>query len=127
MWVLTRGAVETGAGEATTSPSQAQVWGLCRAVGLEHPEFWGGLVDLPAEFDARAGARLVSAFVDGREDQVAVRESAAFVRRLVRAEPRRGGGEDWVPRGTVLLTGVRARSGSVSGSGLPNAARRGWC
>ncbi|MDT0444128.1 SDR family NAD(P)-dependent oxidoreductase [Streptomyces sp. DSM 41886] len=105
VWVVTRGAVQTGAGEATTSPAQAQVWGLGRAVGLEHPDFWGGLIDLPAEFDAQSAARLVSVLADGREDQVALRPSGVFLRRLVRAEARAGGREAWQPRGTVLLTG----------------------
>ncbi len=105
LWVLTRGAVQTGAGEVTTSPVQAQVWGLGRAVGLEHPQFWGGLIDLPTEFDAQTAARFAAVLADGREDQVALRPSGMFLRRLVRAEPRPGDRQDWTPRGTVLLTG----------------------
>nr|WP_312871207.1 SDR family NAD(P)-dependent oxidoreductase [Streptomyces lonarensis] len=105
LWVLTRGAVQTGAGEVTSSPVQAQVWGLGRAVGLEHPDTWGGLVDLPVEFDAESGVRLAAVLADGREDQVALRESATHIRRLVRAEPKPRGGAAWQPRGTVLLTG----------------------
>ena len=47
LWVLTRGAVAAGAGEVPVSPAQAQVWGLGRVAALEHPDRWGGLVDLP--------------------------------------------------------------------------------
>ncbi len=118
VWMLTRGAVQTGAGEATTSPVQAQVWGLGRTVGLERPDFWGGLVDLPAEFDAETGSRLVSVLADGREDQVAVRPSGVFLRRLVRAEARRSEAAGWTPRGAVLLTGGTGSIGPHIGSWL---------
>ncbi|MEV0375941.1 beta-ketoacyl synthase N-terminal-like domain-containing protein, partial [Streptomyces sp. NPDC050636] len=48
LWIATRGAVVATPGEALVSPVQAQVWGLGRVVGLEHPDRWGGLIDLPA-------------------------------------------------------------------------------
>ncbi|MFD6045923.1 KR domain-containing protein, partial [Streptomyces koyangensis] len=119
VWLLTRGAVQTGAGEATSSPAQAQVWGLGRAVGLEHPEFWGGLVDLPAEFDARTGERLATVLAEGgHEDQVALRDSGSFVRRLNRAEPRPTDRQPWSPRGTVLLTGGTGSVGTYVGKWL---------
>ncbi|WP_419998927.1 type I polyketide synthase [Streptomyces boninensis] len=73
LWVLTRGAVGTGAGDPVVSPVQAQVWGLGVTAGLELAGRWGGLIDLPAVWDARAGGRLVSVLADGGEDQVAIR------------------------------------------------------
>ncbi|MGW2283083.1 SDR family oxidoreductase, partial [Streptomyces sp. NPDC001770] len=118
LWVLTRGAVAVGAGEVTTSPVQAQVWGLGRAVGLEHADRWGGLVDLPPVVDAEAAARLVGVFAGGREDQVAVRSSGVFLRRLVRAETRRVESAGWSPRGTVLLTGGTGSIGVCIGPWL---------
>ncbi|WP_419998928.1 SDR family NAD(P)-dependent oxidoreductase [Streptomyces boninensis] len=118
VWMLTRGAVQAGAGEVTTRPGQTAVWGLGRAVGLERPELWGGLIDLPAEFTARSGAGLVSALAGGREDQVALRASAPLVRRLVRAEPRPAERQPWSPRGTVLLTGGTGSIGVSVGDWL---------
>ena len=47
VWVLTRGAVCTGPGDELVSPVQGQVWGLGRVAALEHPDRWGGLIDLP--------------------------------------------------------------------------------
>ncbi|MFH8559249.1 type I polyketide synthase [Streptomyces celluloflavus] len=125
LWILTRGAVRTGPDEVLTSPVQAQVWGLGRAVGLEHPDRWGGLIDLPPVFDARVGARLVAVLADGREDQVALRSSGVLLRRLVRAEARRKGVKesgDWTPKGTVLLTGG---TGSIGARVAPWLADRG--
>nr|BFD89957.1 hypothetical protein KitaXyl93_13170 [Kitasatospora sp. Xyl93] len=118
LWVLTRGAVQVTDGEVTTSPIQTQVWGLGRTVGLEHADRWGGLVDLPPVVDADAAARLVGVFADGGEDQVAVRPSGVFLRRLVRAEARRVEPEGWSPRGTVLLTGGTGSIGVCIGPWL---------
>ncbi|WP_416873262.1 type I polyketide synthase [Kitasatospora sp. SC0581] len=118
LWVLTRGAVQVAADEVTTSPVQTQVWGLGRTVGLEHADRWGGLLDLPPVLDAEAAARLVGVLADGSEDQVAVRPSGVFLRRLVRAEARRVESEDWSPRGTVLLTGGTGSIGVCIGPWL---------
>ena len=54
-------------GEALSSPVQAQCWGLGRAVALEHPERWGGLVDLPpVPGEPDAGSQCL---VSGIEDE----------------------------------------------------------
>ncbi|MEH0656618.1 SDR family NAD(P)-dependent oxidoreductase [Streptomyces stelliscabiei] len=107
LWCATRGAVTTGRDDAVTSPGQHMVWGLGRCAALEHPQRWGGLVDLPDTLDERAAARLCG-ILAGRddEDQVAVRHSGAYGRRLVRARPAGPARADaWQPRGTVLVTG----------------------
>ncbi|SCL53933.1 type I polyketide synthase [Micromonospora eburnea] len=107
MWLVTSGAVSAGDWDPLASTAQAQVWGLGRVAGLEHPERWGGLIDVPSPLDERAAQRVVSVLADGNgEDQVAIRDSGAFVRRLRRAPrgtvpPAPG----WRPRGTVLVTG----------------------
>ncbi|GAA2477719.1 type I polyketide synthase [Streptomyces longisporus] len=111
LWVATRGAVAVGPGEVVVAAVQAQVWGLGRVVGLEHPDRWGGLVDLPEVVDERAGARLVAVLAGCGEDQVAVRSGGVFGRRLVHAS-RPGGGVSWSPRGGVLVTGG---TGAVAG------------
>ncbi|MFE9769906.1 SDR family NAD(P)-dependent oxidoreductase, partial [Streptomyces sp. NPDC005808] len=106
LWCLTRGAVSVGAADRLVSPAQAAVWGLGRVAGLELPQRWGGLLDLPAELDERATARLceVLATGDKAEDQLALRDQGVFVRRLVRARLD-GGPGDWQPTGTVLVIG----------------------
>ncbi len=111
LWAVTRGAVATGSGDTPAIPAQAQVWGLGRVVGLEHPHRWGGLIDLPAAWDDRAASRLCAVLADGAEDQVAIRTSGITVRRLVRAEPRRASGAEWASRGTVLVTGATGAIG----------------
>ncbi|WP_275563140.1 hypothetical protein, partial [Streptomyces sp. 5-6(2022)] len=68
------------------SVEQAAVWGLGRVAGLEAPERWGGLLDLPEVWDARVADRLVGVVSGGAgETEAAVRASGVFGRRIVRA------------------------------------------
>ncbi|WP_411138119.1 type I polyketide synthase, partial [Streptomyces sp. C10] len=117
LWCVTRGAVATGGspGEdgAPVNPDQAGIWGLGRVAALEHPERWGGLIDMPGQAggqpaaDGRPAALVARILAAGDdEDQLAVRGAALFGRRLIPAPvagvtPRRS----WRPRGTVLVTG----------------------
>ncbi|MEU9968285.1 type I polyketide synthase [Streptomyces malaysiensis] len=108
LWCATRGAVSTGGADRLDSATQAQVWGYGRVVALEQPERWGGLIDLPETVDERALDRLAAVLAgSGDEDQVAIRATGVFVRRLAPA-PRTAAtsaAEPWTPRGTVLVTG----------------------
>ncbi|MFE0062855.1 type I polyketide synthase, partial [Streptomyces sp. NPDC059003] len=105
LWSLTSQAVPVAKWDAVTRPGQAAVWGLGRVAALEHPDRWGGLVDVPTEADARAARRVLNALAAAEEDQIALRASGLFGRRLVRA-PRQPGAEGaWTPSGTVLITG----------------------
>ncbi|WP_461087920.1 SDR family NAD(P)-dependent oxidoreductase, partial [Streptomyces deserti] len=90
LWAVTCGAVSVGASDPLRSVTQTQVWGLGRVVGLEHPDAWGGLIDLPETVDERTSGRLVDVLVHSgpsgsEEDQLALRPAAVFARRLVRA------------------------------------------
>ncbi|WP_434095681.1 SDR family NAD(P)-dependent oxidoreductase, partial [Streptomyces humidus] len=106
LWIATRGAVSTGRADRPAAPLQAQAWGLGRIAALEYPQRFGGLVDLPPELDDRALARLVAALSGAaQEDQVAVRGSGLFTRRLERAALPHPAPADWRPSGTVLVTG----------------------
>jgi NAD(P)-dependent dehydrogenase (short-subunit alcohol dehydrogenase family)/acyl carrier protein len=107
LWVLTQGAVAEGEGltsQPGPSPAQAMAWGLGRVAGLEHPDRWGGLVDVPPILDDRAAARLGAVLAGCGEDQVAIRGAGILARRLVHAPPP-GTGKPWTPRGTALVTG----------------------
>ncbi|WP_373287996.1 type I polyketide synthase [Streptomyces lasiicapitis] len=108
LWCGTRGAVSVGRSDRLVSPVQSMVWGLGRIVGAEYPQRWGGAVDLPETVDSRAAARLVGVLAGAEgEDQVAVRGSGVFAKRMVRAaaaEDAEGRGS-WQSRGSVLVTG----------------------
>ncbi|WP_369154137.1 type I polyketide synthase [Streptomyces sp. R02] len=146
LWAVTAGAAGVLGHEAPAAPEQAAVWGLGRAAALEHPQLWGGLVDLPAgtltAVAPDVARRLCAVLAGGTgEDQTAVRPDGTFLRRLehVPADAPAGTQADWT--GTVLLTGATGALGlrtaawlaergatrivavSRSGAGSPGAAR----
>ncbi|MGW3208923.1 type I polyketide synthase [Streptomyces sp. NPDC001135] len=109
LWCLTSGAVAVSGSDTVRDARHAQVWGLGRTVALEQPRRWGGLIDLPETVDDQAAARLTDILGQGltgrwEEDQLAVRTSGVFARRLAHA-PARPASRRWQPRGTVLVTG----------------------
>ncbi|WP_267975650.1 type I polyketide synthase, partial [Streptomyces lomondensis] len=115
LWCLTRSAVSVGRSDGPVRTEQAMNWGFGRVVALEHPERWGGLIDLPEILDDRAWTRICGVLSGGEdaEDQVAVRASGVFGRRLQRARSGQGStGARWTPRGTVLITGGTGALGS---------------
>ncbi|WP_335984362.1 SDR family NAD(P)-dependent oxidoreductase, partial [Streptomyces sp. CA2R106] len=111
LWLATSGAVAAGPGEVLAHPVQAQVWGLGRVVGMEHPERWGGLVDLPVELGDRAGVRLAGVLAGCDENEVAIRTAGVLGRRLGRAAQVQGA-PDPAPLGTTLITGG---TGAIAG------------
>ncbi|WP_424217642.1 type I polyketide synthase (plasmid) [Streptomyces sp. BI20] len=110
LWSLTRDAVAHGPTAGVTGHAQAAVWGLGRVAALEHPDRWGGLIDLPAAPGAPSLARLAGLLTaPGDEDQIVVRDSGAHARRLQPAPA--GAGPAWRPTGTVLVTGATGAVG----------------
>ncbi|MET9500044.1 type I polyketide synthase, partial [Streptomyces sp. NPDC006552] len=109
VWWITRGAVTLGRpADGTVRPERSAVWGLGRVAALEHPERWGGLVDLPetsSDSDSDTARLLADIVASSTEDQVAVRDGRLFARRLRQAPAPRGTGQGWKPAGPVLVTG----------------------
>nr|APD72075.1 type I polyketide synthase 10 [Streptomyces sp.] len=106
LWCLTRGAMGTADDAGPADPAQAAVWALGRCAAVELPQYWGGLIDLPAVVDTAVHAQVLAvlAGADG-EDQIALRPTGTFGRRLVHATAPASPAGGWSPRGTVLVTG----------------------
>ncbi|MGC5291409.1 SDR family NAD(P)-dependent oxidoreductase, partial [Micromonospora sp. DT231] len=106
LWCLTSGAVSIGRSDPLREPAQARLWGLGRVVALEHPDRWGGLLDLPPEIDDRVADRVLTA-VGGTsgEDQIAVRSSGLFAPRMRHLPAGVTNGPWRPPAGTILITG----------------------
>ncbi|OLF05410.1 hypothetical protein BLA60_36325 [Actinophytocola xinjiangensis] len=112
VWALTRGAVSTNDTEPLTNPSQALTLGVGWTAALEHPRRWGGVVDLPAALDERAGRRLLTVLAGGTgEDQLAIRATGTLARRVVRAPASGAPSGRWTPTGTTLVTGGTGQIG----------------
>ncbi len=121
-WAVTKQAISTGATDHVLNPGQVALWGLGRVAALDLPRRWGGLVDLPETIDGQVAQGLVAAITNGGgEDQLAVRETGVYGRRLVPAQraPKR---TEWTPCGTVLITGG---TGALGGHVARWVAERG--
>ncbi|MBB5924554.1 acyl transferase domain-containing protein, partial [Actinoalloteichus hoggarensis] len=105
LWLLTDGAVAAAGDDPVHRPPQAALWGLGRVVAQEHPERWGGLIDLPESVDDRGIRRVLAALAGGTEDQLAVRAGGLLARRLTRAPGVATERAGWRGGGTVLIVG----------------------
>jgi 6-methylsalicylic acid synthase len=94
LWVLTHGVYE-GANLA-----HAALWGLARVAAAEHPQLWGGVLDV-ADGGLPLGA-LVSLHGHG---VVVLRDGVALVARLAPTGPGSAAPMDCSPAGTYLITG----------------------
>jgi acyl transferase domain-containing protein len=104
LWFVTQGAQSAN---VVPQPLQAPLWGLGRVLALEHPDWWGGSVDLDAEASPSGNAdRLWQEMQrpDG-EDQVARRGSSRLVPRLVRERLPRYAPLAITADGSYLVTG----------------------
>jgi phthiocerol/phenolphthiocerol synthesis type-I polyketide synthase B len=83
VFLLTRNAQPVDEGDRA-NPAHAVLWGLGRTLALEHPEIWGGIVDVDESVPAGLAARYVvdEAHGDDDEDQVVYRAGVRRVPRL---------------------------------------------
>jgi len=124
VWLVTQRAQQLPGDSGPPALPQTALWGFGRVLAQEHPELWGGLVDLDAGAVATQAAVLATLLrVRDGEDQLAVRADTRYAARLVRCRP--------LPEQPALL--VRAAgsyliSGGLGGLGLTFAqwlVRRG--
>jgi phthiocerol/phenolphthiocerol synthesis type-I polyketide synthase D len=68
------------------SISQAPLWGLGKTCAMEHPELWGGLIDLdPMSEPTVAATQLLQVLsTKQKENQIAFRQGQSYVARMVR-------------------------------------------
>ncbi|MEU5262331.1 beta-ketoacyl synthase N-terminal-like domain-containing protein [Amycolatopsis sp. NPDC021455] len=104
IWSLSRG-VRKAAGEQ--SLVHGPLWGISRITAGEHPELWGGAIDVD-EVDDRTGERVLELLrhAAGAEDVISLSGDATEVARLTTIErPADGPGLQCRATGTYLVTG----------------------
>ncbi|MEV8513819.1 beta-ketoacyl synthase N-terminal-like domain-containing protein [Dactylosporangium sp. NPDC051484] len=107
IWSLTRGVRDA---RDERSVAHGPVWGASRIVAGEHPELWGGAVDLPGvgDVDDETSAQLLSVLREaaGKEDVISLAPGGVEVARLTQIERSADGNPlQCSPAGTVLITG----------------------
>ncbi len=84
LWLVTRGAQPV---KTLPEVTQASLWGMGKVVALEHPELFGGMVDLSPEPTLEEISLLLSDVADAQgEDHFAYRGGQRYVARLVRKQ-----------------------------------------
>ncbi|MCB8984308.1 MAG: SDR family NAD(P)-dependent oxidoreductase [Ardenticatenaceae bacterium] len=113
LWLVTQNAQPV---ENVPNPLCAPLWGLGRVLALEHPDWWGGSVDLdaaPADLNAELLWQEMQ-HPDG-EDQIAWRGAARLVPRLGRER------QHFIPT-AVAADGSYLVTGGLGGLGVEVAA-----
>ena len=116
LWIGTLGGQAVLPSDRYPEPAQASIWGLSRVFSLEHPDRFGGIVDLPIGEDLESVAPQFCSHVAtaGNEDQAALRDGLRLVPRIV-AEADQAILDNQLgldPDGTYLI------SGGLGGLGL---------
>lgn len=107
IWIVTAGAQAAGASPASgVAVEQASLWGAGRVLAREHPELWGGLVDLRESDPGKAAALLLDEIAGaGGEAGVAYVDGRRHVLRLRRCAPRTTPPAAFDAAGTWLISG----------------------
>jgi acyl transferase domain-containing protein len=107
LWLVTRNAVAAGSGSsAVPDLMQASLWGMGRAIAVEHPRLWGGMIDVSLQSAGGEAAAAVAQEIESGdlEDQVLLRENRRLVARIVPLEDRPSP-RPLRPDATYLITG----------------------
>ncbi|MER6910153.1 beta-ketoacyl synthase N-terminal-like domain-containing protein [Streptomyces sp. NPDC000594] len=107
VWSLTSGVRDA---RDERSVAHGPLWGVSRIIAGDHPELWGGAVDLPAPgaLAPGTGSRLLAVLrgLAGQEDIVSLTGDGPLAARLARIERGADGTPlQCSPAGTVLITG----------------------
>jgi acyl transferase domain-containing protein/acyl carrier protein len=116
LWLVTRGAQPAGPEGDVSAVAPAPLWGFGRALATEHPELWGGLVDLDpgAAVEESVAALLADVTQPDGEDQLAYRLGVRYAARLVR-DPEAASD---VPVGACRADATYLVTGGLGGLGL---------
>ncbi len=104
LWLITRGGMPLG--QPQLAVAQASLWGLGKVIAREHPEIWGGMLDLDPEATSKE-AELLLAEIWGkeREDHLALRNEQCYVARLMPTRLPEAQGIKLKADATYLITG----------------------
>ena len=107
LWLVTCGGQSVSQDAVTLDLRQAPLWGLGRTFAIEHPDVWGGLIDLDPTTPAPDMAAALAAAIAGNdaENQMAYRGGRRYVARLLRGPAPPSGSLALASDKTYLVTG----------------------
>nr|MBP7571047.1 type I polyketide synthase [Acidobacteriota bacterium] len=127
LWLVTRGAQHAAPNDRVDAVAASALWGLGRALAVETPGVWGGLVDLDVASEPGEAARCVESELTAADanDQVAWRQGRRLVARLARKVPAGPGhAPSWRGDRTYLVSGGLGGLGLLFAGGLVDRGAR---
>ncbi|MEM7756776.1 MAG: type I polyketide synthase [Cyanobacteria bacterium P01_A01_bin.40] len=106
LWLITNGAVKIGS--QTLNIAQSLVWGVGKAIALEDPSLWGGLIDLDPDISWQDNKDSLLTEIengDSEKEQIAFRNKTRYVARLVRCSQADFEEVKLDPNATYLISG----------------------
>ena len=109
IWLTTRNVISVSPNDPPAETVSAALWGLARSAALEHPQIWGGIIDLgaaPGILPSRDASAIMREIIQGDgEDQLAFRSDRRFAARLVRMASAPVTQSKFDLEGSYLITG----------------------
>ncbi|WP_020588915.1 hybrid non-ribosomal peptide synthetase/type I polyketide synthase [Desulfobacter curvatus] len=88
LWLLTRNAQQPDMDYSNIDPLSAMLWGFGKVISLEHPELFGGVIDLPYELQEPVVDRLMAELTRPQDEKImSIRGKECYVPRLQHLEP----------------------------------------
>jgi len=87
LWLITKGSQSVLPHVEEVAIAQTPLWGLGKVISLEHPQLWGGLLDLDQESSTNKNeAEILLQLLEDEqeEDRLAIRNGQIYVARLER-------------------------------------------
>ncbi|NEQ40369.1 MAG: SDR family NAD(P)-dependent oxidoreductase [Okeania sp. SIO3I5] len=104
LWLMTKGSQSVLPTEEVAI-AQTSLWGLGKVISLEHPQLWGGLLDLDRSSINGAEGLLKVLEDEQEEDRLALRNGEVYVARLERKLLAESQPVSLSNEGTYLITG----------------------
>jgi acyl transferase domain-containing protein/acyl carrier protein/alpha/beta superfamily hydrolase len=122
LWLVTR-ASQGVKNQETINPQSASLWGMGKVIAIEHPEYWGGIIDLDLDANSSAIELLWSTinYVE-REDQIAVRDGYTYIPRLRKQNSSKDGNLESNREIRISAEGSYLITGGLGALGLKTAA-----
>nr|AFU81773.1 1-hexene synthase 2 [1-hexene ORF2 expression construct pBbS7k-hexORF2] len=106
LWMITRGTQPVLSPTEKLTVATSPLWGLGRTIASEHPQLWGGLVDLDPQGSEDEVEVLLQQIIDSqKEDHLAVRNRKIYVARLLKHIPQESQPLSLRSDATYLITG----------------------
>ena len=106
LWLITRGTQAVLSEAENLTVAASPLWGLGRTIAFEHPQFWGGLIDLDPHSSKDEVEILLQQIMNSHiEDHLAIREGKTYVPRLVKHFPQGAQPLSLSADATYIITG----------------------